>query len=95
MATSALSWPGSSTDAYFEEACQGEGSGHRHQSRRGIIETPAARDPMKAYAASKGPVVHVVRPLEDVIASDSVSEYEAAKKDIFNEVSGFFQHIPG
>ncbi|KDR79171.1 hypothetical protein GALMADRAFT_62938 [Galerina marginata CBS 339.88] len=100
----------------------------------GIVETPAARDLLKAYAA-KGPVVHVVRPLEDVIAylsaetarpaydesvsdvfrrrepwfeeccnyifdntfvpADGGSEYEAAKKDTFNEVSRFFQHITG
>jgi pentafunctional AROM polypeptide len=32
------------------------------------VETPAARELLKEYAATKGPVVRIVRPLSDVIA---------------------------
>ncbi|KAI0319998.1 Pentafunctional AroM protein [Amylostereum chailletii] len=33
----------------------------------GIVETPAARDALKAYAKSGGPVVHIVRDVNEVV----------------------------
>ncbi|KAJ7100621.1 Shikimate dehydrogenase [Mycena belliarum] len=33
----------------------------------GIVETPAARELLKEYAKTKGPVVHIMRPLDEVL----------------------------
>lgn len=34
----------------------------------GVVESPANRELLRAYAASRGPVIHVSRPMEEVFA---------------------------
>ncbi|KAK7438079.1 hypothetical protein VKT23_018245 [Stygiomarasmius scandens] len=41
--------------------------GHVISLGGGIVETPAARDLLKEYASKRGPVVHIVRNIEEVV----------------------------
>ncbi|KAF8956599.1 Shikimate dehydrogenase [Flammula alnicola] len=52
----------------LQELMKEKPKGHVISLGGGIVETPAARTLLKEYAASKGPVVHVVRSIEDIIA---------------------------
>jgi len=54
--------------AVLRELLTEKALGHIISLGGGIVETPAARDLLKQYAAIKGPVVHVVRPLSDIIS---------------------------
>ncbi|KAJ3503558.1 hypothetical protein NLJ89_g8376 [Agrocybe chaxingu] len=54
--------------AVLKELLQEKGEGHIISLGGGIVETPAARDLLREYADKKGPVVHVVRPISDIIA---------------------------
>lgn len=55
-------------NATLQQLLKEKSTGHIISLGGGIVETPEAREQLKQYAASKGPVVHVVRPIEDIIA---------------------------
>lgn len=50
------------------ELLKDKASGHVISLGGGIVETPAARDLIKRYANTTGPVVHVTRPLNEILA---------------------------
>ncbi|TBU57260.1 Pentafunctional AroM protein [Dichomitus squalens] len=52
--------------AILQELLAQHGEGHVISLGGGIVETPAARDLLKAYT-KKGPVVHIVREIDEVI----------------------------
>lgn len=54
--------------ATLKELVEAKSQGHVISLGGGIVETPAARDLLKKYAAKRGPVVYVVRPINDIIA---------------------------
>lgn len=60
----------------------------------GIVETPEAREQLKQYAASKGPVVHVVRPIEDIItylnAESARPAYDEPISNVFRRREPWF-----
>jgi pentafunctional AROM polypeptide len=54
--------------AVVKELIETKPRGHIISLGGGVVETPATRELLKEYAATKGPVVSVVRPLADVRA---------------------------
>lgn len=52
----------------LQELLNAKATGHIISLGGGIVETDAARTLLKDYAATKGPVVHVTRPINDIIA---------------------------
>lgn len=53
--------------AVLEELFKEKATGHVISLGGGIVETPAARELIKQYANTKGPVVHITRPLDEII----------------------------
>ncbi|KAF8994027.1 EPSP synthase-domain-containing protein [Cyathus striatus] len=53
--------------AVLEELLKEKGQNHVLSLGGGIVETPASRELLKDYAANKGPVVHIVRSIEEII----------------------------
>ncbi|KAJ2933109.1 hypothetical protein H1R20_g3982, partial [Candolleomyces eurysporus] len=60
----------------------------------GIVETPAAREVLKEYAAHKGPVVHVARPIDEIVkylnAESARPAYEEPIIDVFKRREPWF-----
>ncbi len=54
--------------ATLRELIEAKAQGHIISLGGGIVETSAARELLKEYAAKRGPVVHVIRPVKDIIA---------------------------
>ncbi|TFK37120.1 Shikimate dehydrogenase [Crucibulum laeve] len=52
----------------------------------GIVETSAARDLLKQYAAAKGPVVHISRPIDEVVKYLGVETSRPAYGEPITEV---------
>ncbi|XP_006456034.1 hypothetical protein AGABI2DRAFT_210736 [Agaricus bisporus var. bisporus H97] len=50
------------------ELLKEKATGHVISLGGGIVETPAARELIKQYASTTGPVVHVTRPLDEILA---------------------------
>lgn len=84
-------------DAEFEvlrELIAEKSQGHVISLGGGIVETPAARELLKEYAATKGPVVHIVRPIDEVIrylnSEASRPAYDEAIVDVFRRREPWF-----
>ncbi|KAF8901182.1 Shikimate dehydrogenase [Gymnopilus junonius] len=81
--------------ATLEELIKTKPTGHILSLGGGIVETPAARELLKKYAATKGPVVHIVRPLEDIIAyldaETSRPAYDESVIDVFRRREPWFE----
>jgi pentafunctional AROM polypeptide len=59
----------------------------------GIVETPAARELLKEYAATKGPIVGIVRPLAEVVAYlDTEGSRPAYGVSLLFQASGTLVH---
>ncbi|KAJ6447913.1 EPSP synthase-domain-containing protein, partial [Mycena vitilis] len=61
----------------------------------GIVETPAARKLLKEYAHNKGPVVHIMRPIDEIIeylgVEASRPAYGEPIADVFNRRAPWFK----
>ncbi|KAJ7088604.1 Shikimate dehydrogenase [Mycena epipterygia] len=61
----------------------------------GIVETPAARELLKEYATTKGPVVHIMRPIDEVVAYLGVElarpAYGEPVTDVFRRRAPWFK----
>ncbi|KAJ7705381.1 Shikimate dehydrogenase [Mycena rosella] len=61
----------------------------------GIVETPAARQLLKDYAKTKGPVVHIMRPINEVVeylgAEVARPAYGEPITDVFNRRAPWFK----
>ncbi|KAF9561251.1 Shikimate dehydrogenase [Agrocybe pediades] len=95
-------WPAfrEAETAVLEELFQKKAVGHVLSLGGGIVETPAARKLLMQYAATKGPVVHIARPLEDIIAyldsessrpayGESISDVYRRREPWYNECSSY------
>lgn len=51
----------------LDELLKEKPTGHVLSLGGGIVETPAARELIKQYAKTKGPVVHITRPLDEIV----------------------------
>ena len=62
----------------------------------GIVETPAARDVLKAYS-KKGPVVHIVREIEEVVAylgaETARPAYGEPIEDVYNRRAPWYSEV--
>ncbi|KAF9479841.1 Shikimate dehydrogenase [Pholiota conissans] len=78
----------------LQELFKEKAKGHVISLGGGIVETPAARALLKAYAATRGPVVHITRPINDVIgylnAETSRPAYEEPITDVFRRREPWF-----
>lgn len=89
-------WPAfrDAETATLHELMKEKPTGHIISLGGGIVETPAARELLKEYAVKKGPVVHVVRPIEDVIAyldaETSRPAYGESVGDVFRRREPWF-----
>ncbi|KAF9451572.1 Shikimate dehydrogenase [Macrolepiota fuliginosa MF-IS2] len=54
--------------ALVEDMLKEKATGYVLSLGGGIVETPAARELIKQYASTKGPVVHITRPLDEIIS---------------------------
>jgi len=86
--------------ATLEEILEKKSVGHVLSLGGGIVETPAARKLLVEYSAKKGPVVHIARPLEDIIAyldsesarpayGESVSDVFRRREPWYSECSNY------
>ncbi|KAF7313827.1 Pentafunctional AROM polypeptide [Mycena chlorophos] len=61
----------------------------------GIVETPAARDLLREYGRTKGPVVHIMRPIEEVVeylgAEAARPAYGEPITDVFERRAPWFK----
>ncbi|KAJ7678186.1 Shikimate dehydrogenase [Mycena polygramma] len=61
----------------------------------GVVETPAARKLLKEYAHNKGPVVHIMRPIDEIIqylgVEASRPAYGEPIADVFNRRAPWFK----
>ncbi|KAF8880512.1 Shikimate dehydrogenase [Infundibulicybe gibba] len=61
----------------------------------GIVESPVARELLKKYAATKGPVIHIVRQINEVInyldAETARPAYEEPIADVFRRREPWFK----
>ena len=68
--------------------------GHIISLGGGIVETPSARKILKEYTLTKGPVVHVMRPLDELIAylnaETARPAYEEPIENVFRRRSPWF-----
>lgn len=78
----------------LQELFKEKAKGHIVSLGGGIVETSTARALLKEYAATKGPVVHVMRPINDVIsylnAETSRPAYEEPITDVFRRREPWF-----
>jgi pentafunctional AROM polypeptide len=78
----------------LQELFKEKAKGHIISLGGGIVETPTARALLKEYAATKGPVVHVMRPINDVLlylnAETSRPAYEEPITDVFRRREPWF-----
>ena len=62
----------------------------------GIVETPAARDVLKAYS-KKGPVVHIVRDIEEIVtylgAETARPAYGEPIEDVYNRRAPWYAEV--
>jgi pentafunctional AROM polypeptide len=62
----------------------------------GIVETPAARDALKSYS-KKGPVVHIVRDIEEIVAylgsETARPAYGESIEDVYNRRAPWYAEI--
>jgi len=62
----------------------------------GIVETPPARDVLKAYS-KKGPVVHIVRDIEEIVtylgAETARPAYGEAIEDVYNRRAPWYAEV--
>jgi len=62
----------------------------------GIVETPAARDVLKTYS-KKGPVVHIVRDIEEIVtylgAETARPAYGEAVEDVYNRRAPWYSEV--
>jgi len=81
----------------LEELLNQKPTGHIISLGGGIVETPASRDILKQYAASKGPVVHISRPLDEIIAYLGVENarpaYGEPVADVYHRRQPWFSEI--
>lgn len=59
----------------------------------GVVETPECREALKAYGANQGPVVHVVRPVEEIMAfleTTTRPAYGESNLDVYNRRAPWF-----
>ncbi len=84
----------------LEELLNQNPTGHIISLGGGIVETPASRDILKQYAATGGPVVHVSRPLDEIIAylgventrpayGEPVADVYYRRQPWFSEISNY------
>jgi len=63
----------------------------------GIVETPAARELLKEYARSRGPVVYVARPIDEIIkylnAESARPAYEEPIIDVYRRREPWFAEV--
>ena len=68
--------------------------GHIISLGGGIVETPSARKILKEYSLTKGPVVHVMRPIDEIIAylnaETARPAYEESIGDVFRRREPWF-----
>lgn len=84
-------------DAEFvatKELIEAKPKGHVISVGGGIVETTVAREFLKEYASTKGPVVRIVRPLPDIIAyldtEGTRAAYEEPVPDVFRRRDPWF-----
>lgn len=69
-------------------------TGHIISLGGGIVETPAARDVLKKYAAESGPVVYVARPIDEIVkyldAETARPAYEEPIIDVYRRREPWF-----
>lgn len=78
----------------LKELIENKGRGHIISLGGGIVETVAARTLLKDYGSSRGPVVNIIRPLDDVIAyldsEGSRPAYGESVVDVFKRREPWF-----
>lgn len=90
-------WPAfrSAEAAILEELLTEKSRNHVISLGGGIVETPEARQLLKDYASKHGPVVHLLRPLNEVLkylgAETSRPAYEEPIEDVFRRREPWFQ----
>ena len=71
-------------------------TGHVVSLGGGIVETPAARDVLKAYS-DKGPVVHIVRDIEEIVtylgAETARPAYGEPIEDVYNRRAPWYAEV--
>ncbi|KAK7062558.1 hypothetical protein VNI00_000046 [Paramarasmius palmivorus] len=70
----------------LKELLTDNSTGHVISLGGGIVETPAARELLKEYAKNKGPVVHIVRNIEEVVQYLGVEGARPAYGEPIDEV---------
>ncbi|PPQ86841.1 hypothetical protein CVT26_007796, partial [Gymnopilus dilepis] len=79
----------------LKELIREKPKGHILSLGGGVVESPEAREVLKGYAREGGPVVHIVRPLEDVIAyldaETSRPAYDESVGDVFRRREPWFE----
>ncbi|KAJ6551423.1 Shikimate dehydrogenase [Mycena capillaripes] len=90
-------WPAfrAAETAILEELLTTNDKNHVISLGGGIVETPAARQLLKHYAKNKGPVVHIMRPIDEVVAYLGVEAarpaYGEPVTDVFNRRAPWFK----
>ncbi|KAJ7768294.1 Shikimate dehydrogenase [Mycena metata] len=90
-------WPAfrAAETAILEELLTTNGKNHVISLGGGIVETPAARKLLKEYGRTKGPVVHIMRPIDEVVAYLGVESarpaYGEPITDVFNRRAPWFK----
>jgi len=81
----------------LEELLNQKPTGHIISLGGGIVETPASRDILKQYAATKGAVIHISRPLDEIIAYLGVENarpaYGEPVADVYHRRQPWFSEI--
>jgi len=81
----------------LEELLKQKPTGHIISLGGGIVETPASRDILKQYAATQGAVVHISRPLDEIIAYLGVENarpaYGEPVADVYHRRQPWFSEI--
>ncbi|RDB26638.1 Pentafunctional AROM polypeptide [Hypsizygus marmoreus] len=90
-------WPAfrDSETSILKELLKEKSTGHVISLGGGIVETPEARQLLKEYAATRGPVVHLLRPLGEVVkylnAETARPAYEEPIEDVFRRREPWFE----
>lgn len=92
----------------LEELLNRKPTGHILSLGGGIVETEPARELLHQYAQRRGPVVHVKRPVEEIVQylgvdasrpsyEESIAEVSARRDPWYHECSSheFFNHVGG
>ncbi|KAF5310130.1 hypothetical protein D9619_010374 [Psilocybe cf. subviscida] len=81
-------WPAfrAAESAVIEELIKGKSKGHIISLGGGIVETESSRALLKEYAAKKGPVVHISRSFDDILAYLNSESARPAYGEPINDV---------